>query len=46
MISRSFFITGCNRGLGLEFVKQLVRDVTPPEVIIAACRDPSKAEVY
>ncbi len=44
------FITGANRGLGLEFVRQLLNDshaasaVIPSNAtIIAACRDPSGA---
>lgn len=37
----NILITGANRGLGLEFVRQYAADGAR---IIAACRDPSKAE--
>ncbi|KAH9503800.1 hypothetical protein Btru_066655 [Bulinus truncatus] len=36
-------VTGASRGLGLEFVKQLIKLPTAPQVIIAACREPSSA---
>ncbi|KAJ6635796.1 C-factor [Pseudolycoriella hygida] len=36
-------ITGANRGLGLEFVRQYLKQDNPPEIIIATCRDPDKA---
>ncbi|XP_031553207.1 uncharacterized protein LOC116290338 [Actinia tenebrosa] len=38
-LCRSIFITGCNRGLGLEFVKQFLKLSPPPEHIFATCRD-------
>lgn len=41
----SVLITGANRGIGLEFVKLLVKQNPAPKVIVATCRDPSKAEV-
>lgn len=41
----SVFITGCSRGLGLEFVKQLLVHDNAPNIVIATCRDPSKAQV-
>ncbi|GAB1597393.1 uncharacterized protein LOC115215063 [Argonauta hians] len=41
---RSIFITGCNRGLGLEFVKQFLKLPTPPQHVFATCRNPEKAE--
>lgn len=44
MVARSVLITGCNRGLGLEFVKQFVRLNKAPECIFAACRNPLQAE--
>ena len=40
---RSILVTGASRGLGLEFVKQLVALQSAPEVVIAACRDPTSA---
>ncbi|GFO08397.1 kelch-like protein 18 [Plakobranchus ocellatus] len=40
---RSVLITGASRGLGLEFVKQILAQPSAPEVIIAACRDPTSA---
>lgn len=42
---KSVLITGCNRGLGLEFVKQLVKQQNPPAKIIATCRSLEKAQV-
>lgn len=36
-------VTGANRGLGLEFVRQYLKASKPPGHIIATCRDPSKA---
>jgi len=41
---RSVLITGCNRGIGLELVKQFLCHPTPPEVLIATCRNPDKAD--
>lgn len=38
-LCRSVFITGCNRGLGLEFVKQFLKLSPPPEHIFATCRN-------
>ena len=40
---KSVFITGCNRGIGLEFVKQLLSLNDPPEKIFATCRSLEKA---
>ena len=40
---RSVFITGCNRGIGLELVKQFLMQDHPPEHVFATCRDPSSA---
>ena len=34
----SVFITGCNRGIGLEFVKQFLKLPTPPKYLFATCR--------
>ena len=42
---KSVFITGANRGIGLEFVKQLVQLPTPPKYIFATCRNPDAATV-
>ena len=36
-------VTGANRGLGLEFVRQYLKASRPPAHIVATCRDPSKA---
>jgi len=41
----SLFITGANRGIGLEFVKQLTQLPHPPKHIFATCRNPDAAEV-
>jgi len=40
----SVLVTGANRGIGLEFVKQLVNLPKPPTVVFATCRDISKAK--
>lgn len=40
----SLLITGANRGIGLEFVKQLTRLPQPPKHIFATCRSPSEAK--
>ncbi|XP_045122374.1 C-factor-like [Portunus trituberculatus] len=44
MVARAVLVTGSNRGLGLEMVRQLARHVTPPDVIIATCRNPEAAQ--
>lgn len=41
----SFLITGCNRGLGLGLVKQLLIASKPSKYILATCRNPSEAKV-
>lgn len=41
---KSILITGCNRGLGLGIVKHLLRLSSPPNTIIATCRNLEKAE--
>ncbi|XP_060075865.1 C-signal-like [Ylistrum balloti] len=40
---RAVLITGANRGLGLEFVKQIVCFATPPKYLFATCRNPDTA---
>ncbi|XP_058011464.1 C-signal-like isoform X2 [Ahaetulla prasina] len=37
----SVLVTGSNRGLGLELVRQLVKKSNPPKWIFATCRDPA-----
>ena len=42
---RSVLITGGNRGIGLEFVRQFLQDkLSPPDNVIAICRDPTNAK--
>ena len=43
--ARSIVITGANRGIGLEMVRQLVSSDTPPQHLFATCRDPDAARV-
>uniref|UniRef100_A0A0B6YWN1 Uncharacterized protein n=2 Tax=Arion vulgaris TaxID=1028688 RepID=A0A0B6YWN1_9EUPU len=43
LAARTVLITGASRGLGLEYVKQLIKLSSPPEILIAACRDPHSA---
>ncbi|XP_021263770.1 uncharacterized protein LOC110404124 [Numida meleagris] len=38
--ARSVLLTGSNRGIGLELVKQLLGGPHPPACIFATCRDP------
>ncbi|KAH3881245.1 hypothetical protein DPMN_005169 [Dreissena polymorpha] len=38
-------VTGANRGIGLEFVKQFLLLKSPPKYIFACCRQPDTAEV-
>lgn len=42
MLARSIFLTGSNRGLGLELVRQLAPRT---EHLIASCRNPENAAV-
>ena len=42
---KSVFITGANRGIGLEFVRQLLQLPSPPKAIFATCRNPDNAQV-
>ncbi|KAM6380783.1 C-signal-like [Pluvialis apricaria] len=39
-LARSVLVTGSNRGIGLELVRQLAASPQPPEHIFATCRDP------
>lgn len=41
---RNVFITGCNRGIGIEFVKQFLNLPKPPHNLFATCRSPKSAE--
>ena len=43
---KSVFISGCSRGLGLEFVKQFLSLPNPPKHIFATCRNLEKAQVF
>ncbi|XP_067390494.1 C-signal-like [Emydura macquarii macquarii] len=41
---RSVLVTGANRGIGLEIVKQILGKSNPPEWVFATCRDPEGAQ--
>lgn len=45
--SMNVLITGTNRGLGLEMVRQMVKGRVPVKKLVACCRDPAgpRAEV-
>ncbi|XP_064612790.1 C-signal-like [Liolophura sinensis] len=43
MYVKSLLITGANRGIGLEFVKQFLKLPQSPQWVFAACRNPEKA---
>ena len=45
MLRKCVMITGCNRGLGLEFVRQLAEgSLAKPSLIVATCRNPDEAK--
>lgn len=44
MAPRSIFITGCNRGIGLELVKQYLTSSTPPALLFATYRTDDTAK--
>lgn len=39
----SVLVTGANRGIGLEFIRQLASVEEPPQYIFAGCRNPGKS---
>ena len=44
MSPKSVLITGANRGIGLELVKQFLKQASPPDHIFATYRDPAEAQ--
>ncbi|XP_053377696.1 C-factor-like [Mercenaria mercenaria] len=40
---KSVLITGCNRGIGLEFVKHFLQLAKPPKFVFACCRNSAAA---
>jgi len=44
MLAKSVLITGCNRGIGLELVKQILKMESPPAHLFATYRSPSTSE--
>ncbi|XP_065060880.1 C-signal-like isoform X1 [Rhopilema esculentum] len=40
---KTVLVTGANRGIGLELVKQLLKQPNRPEIIFATCRSPDGA---
>jgi len=43
LTAKTILVTGASRGIGLEFIKQILKLPTAPEVVFAACRNPSSA---
>ncbi|KAJ7306414.1 hypothetical protein JRQ81_009762 [Phrynocephalus forsythii] len=43
-LCRSILITGCSRGIGLGLVRGLLATSPPPDLVLATCRDPEKAQ--
>jgi len=41
--AKTVLVTGANRGLGLEFIKQFIALKQAPEFILATCRNPDSA---
>ncbi len=44
LTGKRFLITGANRGIGLEIIRQLFKQYNP-EKVFAACRTPIEANV-
>ena len=44
MLVKNILVTGANRGLGLEFVRQFLLSPNPPERLVATYRDPSTSK--
>ena len=40
----SVLVTGANRGLGLEFIRQFLSLPTPPDILVATYRDPNTSK--
>ena len=40
----SVLVTGANRGLGLEFIRQFLSSPTPPDILVATYRDPNASK--
>ena len=44
MLVKTVLVTGANRGLGLEFVRQFLSSTTPPNHLVATYRDPNTSQ--